>query len=123
MYGSRSVVRTPSTAPSRRGPGGAPQAGHTLLKSSRLVPHSGQTDSVTFPPLALARALAPPPRAVAAHVDVGERAVPAAGLVDADAAHHRRVLGLHPVGGAGDHLRVGDVHAAVAVQIVHGPVP
>src|SRR5688572_25700886 len=127
MYGSRSAARTPS-APSGPGwrcsvSGGAPQAGHTLVKSGRGVPQSGHSCSVTAPPLmALPRTGAAPSGAIPPGVYVGEWTVAAAGLVDPDPAHEGGLLRLDLLDRAGESLRVGGVDPAVAGDVVGGPV-
>src|SRR5687768_14469098 len=124
MYGSRSWPRTPpAPSPSARcsGAGGAPQAGHTFVKSVRSDPHSGQSGvSVTAPPWRrLSSRRSAPARAVPAGVDVGEGPMAAARAVDADAPHQGGVPGLHALRGVGHDLGVGGIDAAVAVEVVH----
>src|SRR5687767_4224791 len=127
MYGSRSAAHTPSGAPSVgvrcSVSGGAPQAGHTFVKSGRGVPQSGHSDSVTAPPLmSLPGSGAAPSRAVPPGVYVGEWTVAAAGLVDPDPADERGLLRLDLLHRAREPLRDGGVDPAVAGDVVRGSI-
>src|SRR6266568_5611317 len=74
------------------------------------------------PHLTLPVAGAAPAGPIAPHVHVRERPVAAAGRIDPHAAGQRRIPGLDPLRRPRDHLGVGGIDPAVAVQVVHHAV-